>query len=759
MELLRNGRLKTRLLFILMLILLYGWIYQFESDDLIRSIGVTIFAIIIGINSMRHVYKAYKLDIEGLRKFWLLLNIGIAFFILFESLWFFQTVLFQNPVYLDVINFVWDIYLIFYLSAIIYKIKVISHYPTLNNPFIFNIIIFMTTAFTISIQYLVKPILDVTNESIMATVLVIIYPILSLSSIIATGILYYIARFLTKRIELISLTILFSAIVMFIADFGFMYHLSIEIFPLASIWDPLWIISIWLLGLAGKKGQMSCNYQKGSDDKLSNLYTSPYPYFSILLLVFLTIHQFHYKVNALFIGLCMTILLVIFRQVLLLRHNKQIMKKYKYLAYHDPLTGLLNRTSFKIRLKAEIDEAKASNSKLAVILLDLDRFKNINDTLGHHVGDSLLKEVSNRLVLGLNVGEVCFRIGGDEFVIILTETSDEQAKKFAEKLMTQFSSAFQVDDYSINVSPSVGISMYPDNGISHDTLFKYADAAMYLAKERGNNTYQFFNGTLHEKIERKILLENGLRNAIQNQELHVVYHPKVILATREIFGMEALLRWKHPVLGYISPAEFIPIAEETGQIIPIGEWMLRKACEQAKQWEDSGFPPLYVAVNVSVRQFQQKDFVEKVTNIIHETGMNPNYLELEITESIIQDIDESINVLKGLQELGISPSIDDFGTGYSSLYILKELPIDIIKIDKSFIDYITEKKDKQMVKTIIELGLSLDLRVVAEGIETEEQLAKLIEYDCKFGQGYLFAKPLDAVQFEQLLLSKINDNI
>ncbi|PLR80414.1 putative bifunctional diguanylate cyclase/phosphodiesterase [Bacillus sp. V33-4] len=435
--------------------------------------------------------------------------------------------------------------------------------------------------------------------------------------------------------------------------------------------------------------------------------------------------------------------------------RKQAEKTIQYMAYYDGLTGLPNRNMFKKHLNEVLNERK--NQMLAVLFLDLDRFKIINDTKGHAVGDLLLKLVAKRLGLAVQNDGVVSRQGGDEFIILLEDTDKEKAVNVAQRMLDEFSHSFEINSQEIFVTTSIGISIYPVDGEDEETLLKNADTAMYLAKERGKNNFQFYTDQLHLLSSRKLELENGLRKALEQEQLVLYYQPQVELKTGKIVGVESLIRWQHSDHGFISPDEFIPLAEETGLIVPFGKWVLRKACEQNKMWQQQGYKAIPIAVNISVRQLQDDDFVELVKKVLNETGLDPRYLELEITESIMQNIDRSENILNQLKDLGIKISIDDFGTGYSSLSYLKHLPIDGIKIDKSFVDDIINHSNQgAMVKTMIDMGHNLNFTVIAEGIENQEQVAFLEQNDCKIGQGYFYSRPLPSDEIEKILSTALN---
>ena len=430
--------------------------------------------------------------------------------------------------------------------------------------------------------------------------------------------------------------------------------------------------------------------------------------------------------------------------------RKKAEKTIQYMAFYDSLTGLPNRNQFRNQLNEVL--TKQVNKMLAVLFLDLDRFKIINDTKGHTVGDSILQMVANRLADTVSNEGIVSRQGGDEFIILLDDTDKENATHVAQKILSEFSKPLEVNEQEFFVTPSIGISLYPVDGIDVETLIKNADTAMYQAKEHGKNNFRFYSSNLNGISVRKMELENGLRKALEQNQLLLYYQPQVSLTTGELVGIEALLRWQHPLHGLIQPSEFISLAEETGLIVPIGKWVLREACKQRKEWESIGFHNFPIAVNVSVRQFEDDHLIDYISELLDEVGLDGCHLELEITESIMQNLENSTIILNQLKDLGVLLSIDDFGTGYSSLSYLRHLPIDKIKIDKSFVDDIIYHSNQGiMVKTIIDMGINLNFAVIAEGIETDEQLHFLKENDCKIGQGYLFSKPISAEQMDEYL--------
>jgi diguanylate cyclase (GGDEF)-like protein/PAS domain S-box-containing protein len=439
--------------------------------------------------------------------------------------------------------------------------------------------------------------------------------------------------------------------------------------------------------------------------------------------------------------------------ILDITEGKSYEKKIYHMAHHDLLTGLPNRYYLKKYL-ASLVESHVKR-QIAILFMDLDRFKVINDTQGHTFGDILLEKVTERLKNCLSKNDFIVRYGGDEFIIVMQNVTREKASHIAEAIIERFTESFVVNGLEVFTTPSIGISMYPEDGKDIDTLIKNADAAMYLAKERGKNNYQFYDLSLHEKNEKKMRIEGKLRKALEHNEFVLYYQPKIELGTNRLVGVEALIRWNNKELGFVSPADFIPIAEELGLIIPIGTWILREACRQCVEWQQLGFKDLSVAVNISPRQFKDPSFIQTVVSTLEETGLSPHYLELEITESIMEDIKQSSAILEKLKQVGVKVAIDDFGTGYSSLHYLCHLPIHTIKIDKSFVDGIHISAEKvAILQTIIDMGHRLRFEVVAEGIETHDQVRFLINHSCRIGQGYYFNKPLSENDFERLYVEK-----
>jgi diguanylate cyclase (GGDEF)-like protein len=441
--------------------------------------------------------------------------------------------------------------------------------------------------------------------------------------------------------------------------------------------------------------------------------------------------------------------------VLYLLHQVFTHAAAEYRAQHDSLTGVCNRLLFEDRLQRALVQADRTNSAVSVMFLDLDRFKDINDSLGHAVGNDLLKAVVKRLQGCLREHDTLARFGGDEFTFLIPDSGrkDGHVVDFAERLLDRFEDPFSVGGRQLTVKASIGVAVSPWDGADADTLLKHADTAMYQAKAAGRNTYQVFDSAMSARARLRFALEDSLRAAVESDRLAVHYQPKLDMATGDIVGVEALARWRHPSLGFIPPWAFIPLAEETSLVATLGEWVLDVACKQAQGWQEQGLPAIPVAVNLSPRQFAHQPVVEMVTRVLKQTGLDPALLELEVTESVLMErVDEVVASLNELRALGVRCSIDDFGTGYSALTYLAEMPIDAIKIDRSFIQRIDgEASGNSIVGAVIALAHSLDLIVVAEGVETDEQLQFLDSHGCDQVQGFRFSPPVPAAEIVELM--------
>jgi diguanylate cyclase (GGDEF)-like protein/PAS domain S-box-containing protein len=432
------------------------------------------------------------------------------------------------------------------------------------------------------------------------------------------------------------------------------------------------------------------------------------------------------------------------------------------LAQFDVLTGLPNRGHLNDRIGQAITAAHRRSGKFAVLFLDLDHFKHINDSLGHPIGDKLLQSVAKRMASCVRESDTISRQGGDEFIVLLSEIADaKNAALCAQKLLTMLRAPNFIGHHGLEISASIGISIYPDDGLDPETLIKTADTAMFQAKEHGRNNYKFFEREMNVRAVERQSIEEDLRGALERQEFVLEYQPKIDLQTGAITGAEALIRWLHPQRGLISPLMFVPVAEESGMILPIGMWVRREACMQARAWQEAGLPQLPVAVNISVVEFRDQNFLESIRAILKETRLEAHCLELELTESVLmQHAETTTVVLQQLKAMGVQLAVDDFGTGYSSLSYLRRFPIDALKIDRSFVREITSNPDDAtIVSAVISMGRSLKQRVIAEGVETREQLAFLQNQHCAEGQGYYFSRPVPPQQFVKLLETGLSDTV
>jgi diguanylate cyclase (GGDEF)-like protein/PAS domain S-box-containing protein len=436
--------------------------------------------------------------------------------------------------------------------------------------------------------------------------------------------------------------------------------------------------------------------------------------------------------------------------------------KLSHAAQHDFLTGLPNRSLVNDRITQAISFAARYTQQLAVMFVDLDLFKRINDSLGHAAGDKLLQQVAIRIVACVRRSDTVARIGGDEFVVLLSQVGHaEDAVFIARKILTSLAAPYLIDQKLLQINASIGVSTYPDDGTDSETLIHRADTAMYEAKKLGRNNCQFFRPEMQARVLEWQSLEGNLRCALERNEFMLVYQPKIDLSSGEISGVEALLRWNHPERGQIQPLKFVPIAEESGLIVPIGQWVLLEACRQARAWMDAGLPPVRIAVNVSALQFAAKDFLSSVRAVLISTGMDPSNLELELTETVLmQDAESAVQTLRALKAIGVQLAVDDFGVGYSSFSYLRKFPLDALKVDRSFISDIFSNPDNAMIlSALINIGKSLKHRVVVEGVETEEQLHFLRQEGCSEGQGYFFCRPVIAEKFAEFVERGVTESM
>ncbi|MFD3450524.1 EAL domain-containing protein [Microbacteriaceae bacterium 4G12] len=752
------------------------WNLAFQNKQTLLDWGGVTFQIIACLISVIWIISAF-LKCEGkARSFWLFLGLGILSYLTGTLIWahneFILKVSEESSKFPETF---WIVQNGFYFIALVVLMNEIkSHLLTIR--FFLDMLIVMSVATTFSWIFIINPLLN-QRSNIIFNITELLYPILDLGVLV--GVLSFFIAENSIFTKSTSFLLISGFLIQIIADSIFSYLKAVNRYTVGSLNEPLWILSILLIGLAGMYHVPFLTKEvriKRPKHRLFFRYSIPY-----VGVLFLSIYVISllYKTYPIVMGLFFSILLVILRQIFTLLENDKLVNdlnhlneeldvkvkertdrlvetvnSMEHLAYHDVVTGLPNRRFMEKRLLQAITNNKASHRQIAFILLDLDRFKHINDSLGHSYGDLLLKEVGQRLVNCLKLNEFVSRIGGDEFALLIENTNVQEIEKKAKSILLSLRETFNIEGFELHITPSIGVSIFPDHGSDFEALLMKADTAMYKVKENGKNHFKMYSGSM--SMEPMMELENSLRKGLERNEFILYYQPQVSLITNEIVGVEALLRWERPGYGLVPPSKFIPLAEETGLIVPIGERVLLKACEQSVAWRKKGLLELRIAVNISSLQFQQNDFIESVSRIIKETGASSNCIELEITESIsMGPIENNLAKLSMLKQMGLQIAMDDFGTGYSSLHYLSQFPIDRLKIDRSFISSLEKsKKDTAIVKLIVMMAKGLNFQVLAEGVEEEKQKTFLEEIGCDEFQGYLFSRPLSVEDCETLMLNK-----
>ncbi|WP_437828098.1 putative bifunctional diguanylate cyclase/phosphodiesterase [Niallia taxi] len=750
------------------------WNIIFSSNQQLLDWGGVTFQLFACSASIYWIISTGLKAKNAAKSFWLLLAFGVLVYLIGTLLWSYnQFILDGNSIFGKLAEKFFIVQNVFYFFSLLVLINQIKS-SLLTIRFLLDILIAMSAATTFSWIFLIRPLVS-HNEDLSFSITELSYPILDLIVLVGVISLFNTSKHvLSMQTTFLLVTGLLTQI---IADTIFTYLKVINSYSVGSINEPLWILSILLIGLSGiyQKDSVSVELQTHAGMRTENIYIKHIiPYFGVLLLTLYFTYLLYDK-HPVFLGLSISILLLIIRQVFTLLENDrlvedlnklnegleqkvkertdklvEIINSMEYLAFHDVVTGLPNRRYMEKRLSQAL-ENNSPGKKLAFMLLDLDRFKHINDSLGHSYGDLLLKEVGERLASSFNQNGVVFRIGGDEYALLIENTDICQIEELAETILRRTRESYIINGVELNVTPSIGIAMYPDHGSDLDALLMKADTAMYKVKENGKDHFKIYNCDMSMKSIME--LERSIRKGIERKEFILHYQPQISIDTGEIVGVEALVRWERPGSGLVPPGEFIPIAEETGLILPIGECILWEACRQSVSWQEKGYSDLRIAVNISSLQFQQENFVNMVKAIIHETGANPKNIELEITESIAMGpIEQNMSKLASLKEMGFNIAIDDFGTGYSSLHYLSKFQIDRLKIDRSFITSLEKsEKDTAIVRMIVMMSKALNVKVIAEGVEDEHQKAFLTEVKCDELQGYLFSRPLNVEDCEKLL--------
>lgn len=751
------------------------WNLIFSSNQQLLDWGGVSFQLIACSASIYWILTTFIKDKTSAKGFWLLLALGVLFYLLGTLLWSYnQFILHNNSGFGKLAEKFFIVQNVLYFLSLLVLINQIKS-SLLTIRFLLDILIAMSAAITFSWLFLIRPLFSQTdNSSFSLTEL--IYPILDLIVLVGVISLFNTSKsVLSKKTNFLLVAGLLTQIV---ADTIFTYLKVIGAYSVGSINEPMWILSALLIGLSGiyHKPAPGLALTLSTVKENEKIYIKHIiPYFGVLMLTFYFTYLL-YGTHPVFLGLSISIILLIIRQVFTLLENDrlvddlnklnegleqkvkertdklvEIIKSMEYLAYHDVVTGLPNRRYMEKRLAQALENNSASK-KLAFMLLDLDRFKHINDSLGHSYGDLLLKEVGERLSSSVSQHGVVCRIGGDEYALLIENAEICKIEELAGEILTSLRESYFIKNVELNITPSIGISMYPDHGSDLDALLMKADTAMYKVKENGKDHFKVYNGSMSMKSIME--LERSIRKGLERNEFVLHYQPQISLETNQIVGVEALVRWERPGIGLVPPGEFIPVAEETGLILPIGECVLWQACRQSVKWCEKGFPTLRIAVNISSLQFQQENFVNMVKTIINETGANPKNIELEITESIAMGpIEQNMSKLACLKEMGFNIAIDDFGTGYSSLHYLSKFQIDRLKIDRSFIMSLEKSdKDTAIVRMIVMMSKALNVKVIAEGVEDDHQKAFLEEVQCDELQGYLFSRPLNVEDCENLLV-------
>lgn len=759
--------LYTLLFYILLILGRKDHAYAITISNTLQTLASIITLPILIMTSKKSPYPR--------KHFWMLLSVGCGSYLIFQIIWDYYEVILgiNNPVF-GYSMFFWILHGMAYISAIFF----ITHEKKNTSWLLYltiDILTFMCLFIATSITYVFRPVfLQMHNYNLFSIFEYTIYPVGDLICLfISAGLFLSLSRDDSERKYLANISLAFF--IMSIVNLSYSFLCISKSYLTGSLIDPLWSLYILTIGLSGieymnltdaKKNQAARAKKKNNYSTSS---VSILPTVSVIALFIL----FLLKPNKI-IMVCfdISIILIMLRHIIVIFQNKKLIlsltelnsnlelkiatrtKALSNIAFHDQLTGLANRRLFERSLKNSIRLAKKNKETFALLFLDLDRFKVINDTLGHYVGDSLLKEISTRLNSSLDSNCFISRQGGDEFAIIVKNINcDGMIEEICKKILCSLSRPILLNNHSTYITCSIGIAIYPDHGKNFETLMKHADAAMYCSKDAGKNTYEFYDCSIDEANSKKLLIEQELRNAIINNEFELYYQPQINMLTEKITGAEALIRWVHPVHGIISPADFIPIAEETGLIDNIGRWVLKTACNQAREWQDKGFMHFKIGINVSPHQFKQENFVLTVNKTLETSNLSPQYLDLEITETMaIENTTDAIGKLQSLKKLGVKISIDDFGTGYTSLSYLTKFPIDTLKIDKSFVDNINnDTTSKTIVSSIIAVSKNLSINVIAEGVENKEQWEFLKSQNCPQIQGYLFSKPLSVDKFEKLL--------
>lgn len=773
---------RPETVFIMTVIFLsYLWICIFYNHDVIRSIGeftISFTGFVVSLVWVFQTFYILKKEKVSSGNFWLLLGLGMALYILAWLISAYYLMLLNiDAASLVVDDILWLVAYFLWFFALIYELVKVANKNEIIR-ILFDIVIFVIVVSELIWEMQLSNIILNLSGNFRTDFVGVAYPVIDLAMLFITFILFYTTGNRDKKT--IYTIIAIALIIQTIGDFFYVNQTQSGSYEFGGWVDPVWTLTLLIIGFSGRFRL----YGKNSSlmIKKSIVEVKHQDLISIILLsIFLSYHLYRHLVYITFLDITFYFLVVMVftKYIIVLFQKEKALNRINFLsknlekqvknktqelqkalsqvekmALYDQLTGLPNRYMLNKYLLKTIGRGKQMKKSLAILFLDLDRFKYVNDTMGHRSGDLLLRDVSTRLSRSVREGDLIVRFGGDEFIILLEDINKVYVMEVAQRIIGEFVQPFIIMGNKLYITTSIGISLFPDDAENQEDLIASADKAMYIAKERGKNNFQFYS-SVKDTVNRKLNLERELRSAIDNNEIYIHYQPQVDIGTNQIVGMEALLRWDNSELGKIRPDEFIPIAEESGLIIPIGRWVLKTACTQLKTFDKSGHSLWTVGVNVSPYQFKDPNFIDDVKHIIHETGIRPELLDIEITENLMQNIEESRIIIDELKKIGVSISIDDFGTGYSSLSLLSSLKIDRIKIDRVFInEMVTNTNTATLVKTIIEMGTNLNTEIVAEGIETEKQALLLKGLNCTIGQGYFYFPPLTIQEMEKLLIKE-----
>lgn len=725
----------------------YGWIRFGPAEEWAHLIGINVFHMMAGLIAAYWMIRARIEQRNPHLRFLSFLFAGLLLHILGNGLWLFLQLTdgrVDTPIASTIL---WCSSYFSYVLALITKMRSIGLNFT-NKNYIFNLVVFMTTAFVMSEYYLLQPYFEILNPSLERTISTFGFLIADVLLLFFSAILYYHVRYNQGKPHHRFLVV------------GFLFQVCgdvmLTVFTfnnspfLEHLVDVFWVIALLSIGWSGHLEGRQHPQQERLFRSQRTVTERDFilPYVSIGLLTGFVLSTYDWYLNILSSGWLLLFFLVLGRQIFTLRSNNRLLNEVSFIAYHDSLTQLANRQHFIERLTNDLPRS------FAAVSLDLHRLTIVNDTMGHATGDRVLVETANRLRLLRHDDLEIYRIGGDEFALILPYATNDSLTALEQALLHQFERPFRIRGYSIQVTIHAGSCLIEDTSL-HQDILPCLDTALLQAKQQGPMHCVRYDERLHQWFNRKIQLEMDMPAAIENDQFQLVYQPKVDLMTNRPIGMEALVRWHHPVFGLISPVEFISIAEESGHIIALGRWILKTACRRTFDWHEQGYP-LIVAVNISVPQFKDQHFLNMIEETLSETNLSPAYLELEITESVLQDVTDSSKMLHSLRDQGIHCAIDDFGTGFSSLSILHQLPVHALKIDKSFVDDCPETTGgAALLPHIIAMGQTIGLTMIAEGVENEAQHLYLKSVGCHIGQGYYYARPLSEEAFSLYLKEQL----